>query len=105
MEGVVKVACVQAEPVAFEREATIDKLERLVGEVAAAGARLALFPETFVPVYPSNRWVRYLAGWGGPEAGASRAGFARAVQPAVTRPPPHSERLPQNPPAHQPLLA
>ncbi len=63
MNEVVKVACVQAEPVAFDRAATIDKLEGLAGEAAGAGARLALFPETFVPVYPSNRWVRYLAGW------------------------------------------
>ena len=93
MDGVVKVACVQAEPVAFDRAATIDKLEGLVGEVAAAGARLALFPETFVPVYPSNRWVRYLAGWGGPEAGAAREVFARLMHQSVTVPGPDSDRL------------
>jgi nitrilase len=93
VDGVVKVACVQAEPVAFDRAATIDKLEGLVGEVAAAGARLALFPETFVPVYPSNRWVRYLAGWGGPEAGAAREVFARLMQQSVTVPGPDSDRL------------
>ncbi len=93
MDGVVKVACVQAEPVAFDRAATIDKLEGLVGEVAAAGARLALFPETFIPVYPSNRWVRYLAGWGGPEAGAAREVFARLMQQSVTVPGADSDRL------------
>src|SRR5437870_13634376 len=93
MEGVVKVACVQAEPVAFEREATIDKLEALVGEVAGAGARLALFPETFIPVYPSNRWARYLAGWGGPEAVAAREVFARLMQQSVTDPGPDADRL------------
>jgi nitrilase len=93
VDGVVKVACVQAEPVAFDRAATIDKLEGLVGEVAAAGARLALFPETFVPVYPSSRWVRYLAGWGGPEAGAAREVFARLMQQSVTVPGPDSDRL------------
>ena len=93
MEGVVKVACVQAEPAAFEREATIDKLEGLVAEVAGAGARLALFPETFIPVYPSNRWVRYLAGWGGPEARGARDVFARLMQQSVTVPGPDSDRL------------
>src|SRR5947208_15718788 len=93
MEGVVKVACVQAEPVAFEREATIDKLEKLVAEVAGAGARLALCPETFIPVYPSNRWVRYLAGWGGAEARAARDVFARLMQQSVTVPGPDSDRL------------
>jgi nitrilase len=57
----IRVACVQAEPVVFDREATIDKLAALAREAAANGAQLALFPETFVPVYPSNRWVRELA--------------------------------------------
>ena len=93
MEGVVKVACVQAEPVAFEREATIDKLEKLVAEVAGAGARLALFPETFIPVYPSNRWVRYLAGWSGDDSGDARDVFARLAQQSVTIPGPDSDRL------------
>ena len=36
MNDVVKVACVQAEPVAFDRAATIDKLEALAVEAAAA---------------------------------------------------------------------
>ena len=58
MNEPVTVACVQAEPVVLDRAATIDKLERLVAEASATGARLALFPETFIPVYPTNRWVR-----------------------------------------------
>jgi nitrilase len=95
MQDVVKVACVQAEPVAFDRAATIDKLEGLVQEVAAAGARLALFSETFIPVYPSNRWVRYLAGWGGDEAGNGRAAFARLAQQSLEIPGPDSDRLAQ----------
>ena len=93
MEGVVKVACVQAEPVTFEREATIDKLEHLVAQVAGEDARLALFPETFIPVYPSNRWVRYLAGWSGDDSGDARDIFARLAQQSVTVPGPDSDRL------------
>jgi nitrilase len=61
MKGAVRVACVQAEPVVFDRAATIAKLAELGREAAAGGAQLALFPETFVPVYPSNRWARELA--------------------------------------------
>ena len=95
MQDVVKVACVQAEPVAFDRTATIDKLEGLVQEVGAAGARLALFSETFIPVYPSNRWVRYLAGWGGDEAVNGRATFARLAQQSLEIPGPDSDRLAQ----------
>ena len=75
------------------KAATIDKLDALAVEAAAAGARLALFPETFIPVYPSNRWVRYLAGWGGSEAGAAREVFARLMQQSVTVPGPDSDRL------------
>ena len=61
MQDVARVACIQAEPVIFEREATIEKLTALAREAAGGGAQLALFPETFVPVYPSNRWARHLA--------------------------------------------
>jgi nitrilase len=61
MKKRVRVACVQAEPVVFDRAATIEKLAALAREAAAGGARLVLFPETFVPVYPTNRWARHLA--------------------------------------------
>jgi len=61
MRETVRVACVQAEPVIFDRDATIAKLAELAREAAAGGARLALLPETFVPAYPSNRWARELA--------------------------------------------
>jgi nitrilase len=86
----VKVACVQVEPVAFERAATIEKIEALAGEVAGAGARLALFPEAFIPVYPSNRWVRFLAG-----GGDSTAVFARLARESITIPGADSDRLAQ----------
>jgi nitrilase len=52
----VRVAAVQATPVFLDREATIDKACRLIAEAAAAGARLAVFPETFVPAYPDWVW-------------------------------------------------
>jgi len=35
MRAPVRVACVQAEPALFDRDATITKLERLVAEAAA----------------------------------------------------------------------
>jgi nitrilase len=93
MEGIVKVACVQAEPVPFDKAATIEKIEGLAAEVAGEGARLALFPETFIPAYPSNRWVRYLAGGGSREKGDGRATFARLARESVEIPGPDSERL------------
>jgi len=63
MERAVTVACVQAEPVVLDREATLDKLAALTAEAAGTGAELVVFPETFVPVYPSSRWAKAFAGW------------------------------------------
>jgi len=48
----VKVAVVQAAPVLFDREATVEKACRLIREAAAQGAHLILFPEAFIPAYP-----------------------------------------------------
>src|SRR5438132_7340734 len=52
MDQRAKVAVVQAAPVVFDRERTIDKLHRLTGEAAQQGAQLVLFPEAFVSAYP-----------------------------------------------------
>jgi nitrilase len=90
VEGPVKVACVQAEPVIFDREATLDKLDVLAGEVAAAGARLAVFPEAFIPAYPSSAWSKALAGWSDPRA---KAAFALLARESVAVPGPAADRL------------
>jgi nitrilase len=88
MNEIVKVACVQAEPVVLDKAATIDKLEGLVAEAAGQGAKLALFPETFIPVYPSSRWVRFLAG-----GGDAKTTFGRLARESVEVPGPDTERL------------
>jgi nitrilase len=49
---VVKVAVVQAAPVLFDRDATVEKTRRLTAEAASRGARLIVFPEAFIPAYP-----------------------------------------------------
>jgi len=84
----VTVACVQAESVQLDLEATIDKLDGLVAEVAARGAQLAVFPEAFLPTYPSSRWARFLAG--GSDA---KPVFARLARESVEIPGPAAERL------------
>ena len=48
----VKVAVVQAAPVLFDRQATLDKFKHLVVEAGKKGAQLVLFPEAFIPAYP-----------------------------------------------------
>jgi len=73
----VTVACVQAEPVILNRDATIEKLARLASEAARGGARLLVFPEAFIPAYPSSVWARALAGWAEPGAKEAFAVLAR----------------------------
>jgi nitrilase len=90
VEETLKVACVQAEPVVLDREATLDKLALLTGEAAAAGARLVVFPETFVSVYPTSAWARALAGWADPRA---KAAFAALAREALEIPGPAADRL------------
>src|SRR2546423_10181247 len=94
MDEVAKVACVQAESVAFDRAATIEKIDSLAAEIAGNGARLALFPEAFIPAYPSSRWARHLAGWDGD--GDARALYARLARESITLPGPDSDRLTAN---------
>ncbi len=48
-------ASVQAAPVYLDREATVQKACRLVERASTGGARLVVFPETWVPGYPF--WV------------------------------------------------
>lgn len=47
-----KVAVIQAAPVLFDREASVEKACRLTQAAAAQGAKLVLFPEAFIPAYP-----------------------------------------------------
>lgn len=48
----LKVCLVQDSPVFFDKEKTIEKLERLTKKYAAQGCELIVFPESFVPGYP-----------------------------------------------------
>jgi nitrilase len=63
----VRVAAVQATPVVLDAEASVEKACRLLGKAAEQGARLAVLPEAFVPLYPSGAWAHdagSFSGWG-----------------------------------------
>ncbi len=65
MSDVVRIAAVQATPEILHAEATVEKARRLLGEAADRGARLAVLPEVFVSIYPSNAWAREAASFSG----------------------------------------
>ncbi|TMM20676.1 MAG: carbon-nitrogen hydrolase family protein [Actinobacteria bacterium] len=88
MKEPVTVACAQVEPVVFDLDATIDRIDEVAREAAARGAKLVLFPEAYIPAYPSNRWARYLA------AGQDAKGiYAKLARSSVEIPGPASDRL------------
>jgi nitrilase len=90
MDRPVTVACVQAEPVILDRSGTLDRLEELASEAARNGAELIVFPETFVPVYPSSRWAKAFAGG---QSDGARATFARIAQNSIAVGSPEERRL------------
>ncbi len=61
----VRVAAIQATPVILDAEGCVEKAQRLLHEAADRGAELAVLPECFIPLYPSNSWARGAAGFGG----------------------------------------
>jgi len=52
-----KIAAVQASPVFLDREETVKKACRLIAEAGSQGARLIVFPESFIPAYPDWVWA------------------------------------------------
>jgi nitrilase len=86
----VKAAVVQAAPILYNREATIEKTCRLTLEAAQQGARLIVFPEAFIPAYPRG------LGFGAVVGSRSREGrqdFERYWSQSVDVPGPATEAL------------
>jgi nitrilase len=84
------VACAQVEPVVLDREGSLERLAERTAEAAAAGAELVVFPEAYLPAYPSSVWAKHLAGWADPRA---KAAFARLAEQSVEVPGPAADRL------------
>ncbi len=61
----VRIAAIQATPVILDADGCVEKVVRLLHEAADRGAQLAVLPECFIPLYPSNAWARGAAGFGG----------------------------------------
>jgi nitrilase len=61
----VRVAAIQATPVILDAQRSVEKAVALLEEAAGQGAELAVLPETFIPLYPSNRWAKGAAAFSG----------------------------------------
>jgi len=83
----VKAAVIQAAPVAFDVDATLDKVERLAIE---ADADLVVFPEAFVSCYPRGYAFGDLIG---SRTAEGRAWFRRYWESSIDVPGPATDRL------------
>lgn len=85
-----KVACVQATPVIFDLEGSLDKVITLTKKAADLGCKLVVFPETFIPGYPAG------LGFGtvfGSRTKAGRNQFREYWQNSVEVPGVHTDKL------------
>lgn len=89
-EQSVQVAVVQAASVPFDSEACVDKAVRLIGDAAATGAKVILFPEAFVGGYPKGLSYGLVVGARDP---AGREEFRIYFDAAIDVPGPQTQRL------------
>jgi len=85
-----RAAVVQAAPVVFDREATLEKVRALTADAASRGARLVVFPEAFVSAYPKGLDFGARVGGRTPEG---RRMFRRYFDSAVGVPGPGVDAL------------
>ncbi|UCD46156.1 MAG: carbon-nitrogen hydrolase family protein [Candidatus Bathyarchaeota archaeon] len=86
----VKVAVVQASPVLFNCEATVEKAKHLISEAAEKGSKLILFPEAYIPAYPRGLSFGTVVGSRSPEG---RLTWERYWVNSVDVPGPTTEQL------------
>src|SRR3982751_256642 len=94
----VKVAVVQVGSVAFDTSASVEKAVRWIGEAAATGAKVILFPEAFIGGYPKG--LNYGLVVGARDA-RGREEFRVYLDAAIEVPGPETERLGQAAAANQ----
>jgi nitrilase len=99
---IVKVAAVQAAPVYLDLQASLEKARKLCGEAARLGAKVVVFPETWLPGYPA--WLdccRDVALW---DYAPVKKVFARLMENSVAIPSPAFQALSEMVLEHQVVL-
>jgi len=89
-ETSVHVAVVQAASIPFDAEACIDKAVRLIGEAAATGAKVIVFPEAFIVGYPKGLGYGLVVG---ARDAAGREEFRIYLEAAIEVPSLQTQRL------------
>ena len=95
--GRVRAAVVQAGAVPFDSEACVDKAVRLIGEAAATGANVIVYPEAFIPGYPKGVNYGLVVGARDP---AGREEFRIYLDAAIEVPGAQTRRLGEAAAAH-----
>lgn len=85
MSAPVRVAVVQAGPVAFDPDRTVEKVCALAAQAAQQGVQLVLFPEAFISAYPKGLDFGARVGMRSPEG---RRQFRRYFESAIDVPGP-----------------
>jgi nitrilase len=89
-QSIVKAAVVQAAPVMFDTDSTLQKLATLAREAAGQGAGIVVFPEAFVGGYPKGLDFGARLGSRSPQG---REDFRRYYDSAIAVPSPRSELI------------
>jgi nitrilase len=87
----IKVAAVQSAPAYMDLRRSVEKALTLIADAASLGAKLIVFPETWLPGYPA--WLdccRDVALW---DHGPTKKVFARLMDNSVVVPGPVTEAL------------
>ena len=96
-ETTVRVAVVQAGSVPFDTEACVDKAVRLIGDAAAGGAKVIVFPEAFITGYPKGLNFGLVVG---ARDAAGREEFRLYLDAAIDVPGSQTQRLGEAAAAH-----
>lgn len=86
----VTVAALQAGTVLFDKDATMQKAERLIREAAAQGAQIAVLPEAFFGGYPKGLEFGIAVG---SRSSEGREDFRRYFESAIEESGPETARL------------
>jgi len=85
-----KIGCVQATPIIFNKEKTLEKAAKLIKKAASEDVKLLVFPESFIPAYPSGLGFGTVVG---SRTEAGRDQFREYWEQSVEVPGPETERL------------